>query len=91
LKLIEDNNDNWCIKLKAFLSSQECIEIMEYGNDEPDSKKAEDSLQESHKQVLKANRKKDNKAKTIIYQSLNEATFEIIASIETLKEIWEAL
>jgi hypothetical protein len=48
---------------------------MEYGNDEPDSKKAEDSLQESHKQVLKANRKKDNKVKTIIYRSLNEATF----------------
>jgi len=26
-------------------------------------------------QVLKANRKKDNKAKTIIYQGLNEAIF----------------
>jgi hypothetical protein len=75
LKLTEDNYDNWCIKLKAFLSSQEFTDIMEYGNNEPDSKKAEDSLQESHKQVLKANRKKDNKAKTIIYRSLNEATF----------------
>jgi hypothetical protein len=39
------------------------------------------------KQVLKANRKKDNKVKTIICQGLNEATFEIIASTETLKEI----
>jgi len=39
------------------------------------------------KQVLKANKKKDNKAKTIIYHGLNEATFEIIASTETLKEI----
>jgi hypothetical protein len=28
---------------------------------------------------------------TIIYQGLDEATFEIIASIETLKEIWEVV
>jgi RNase H-fold protein (predicted Holliday junction resolvase) len=48
---------------------------MRYYYDEPNSKEAEDSLQEAHKQVPKANRKKDNKAKTIIYQGLNEATF----------------
>jgi len=60
---------------------------VEYGYNEPDSKEAEDSLQKMQKQVLKVNRKKDNKAKTIIYQGLNEATFEIIASTETLKEI----
>jgi hypothetical protein len=64
---------------------------MEYGYDESDSKKVEDSLQEAQKQVLKANRKKDNKSKSIIYQGLDEASFEIIAFIETSKEIWEAL
>jgi hypothetical protein len=35
--------------LKAFLGSQECIEIVEYDYDEPDSKKVEDSLQEAQK------------------------------------------
>jgi len=64
---------------------------MEYGYDESDSKKVEDSLQKAQKQVLKANRKKDNKSKSIIYQGLDEASFEIIAFIETSKEIWEAL
>jgi hypothetical protein len=54
---------------------------MEYGYDEPDFKEAEDCLQETQNQVLKANKKKDNKAKTIIYQGLDEATFKIIASI----------
>jgi hypothetical protein len=60
---------------------------VEYGYDEPNSKEVEDSLQEAHKQVLKANRKKDNKPKTIIYQGFDEATFEIIAFVETSKEI----
>jgi len=90
-KLIKDNYDSWCIRLKAFLGSQECIEIVQYGYDEPESKEVEDTLHEAEKQVLKANRKKDNKAKTIIYQGLDEAIFEIIASAETSKEIWEAL
>jgi len=73
--------------LKAFLGSQECIDIVQYGYDESDSKEAEDTLHEAEKQVLKANRKKDNKAKTIIYHGLDEAIFKIIASAETSKEI----
>jgi hypothetical protein len=58
---------------------------VQYGYDEPDSKEVEDTLYEVEKQVLKANRKKDNKAKTIIYQGLDEAIFEIIVSAETSK------
>jgi hypothetical protein len=77
-KLNKDNYDNWCIRLKAFIGSQECVKIMEYGYDETNSKEAEDSLQEAQKQVLKANRKKDNKANTIIYQGLNETIYETI-------------
>ena len=90
-KLTRDNFDNWCIRMKAFLGSQECIEIVDYGYDEPESREAEEALQEAQKQVLRNNRKKDNKAKTIIYQGLDEATFEIIASAEKSKDIWEAL
>jgi len=86
-KLTKDNYDNWCIRLKAVIGSQERVEIMEYGYDETDSKEAEDSLQKAQKQVLKANRKKDNKAKTIIYQGLNEAIYETINFAEMSKEI----
>jgi len=77
--------------LNAFLGSQECIKIVEYDYDEPEFKEVEDSLQELEKQILKTNRKKDNKAKIIIYQGLDETIFEIIASAETSKEICEAL
>ena len=90
-KLTKDNYDSWCIRLKAFLGSQECLEIVHYGYDEPESKEEEDALQEAQKLALKVNRKKDNKAKTIIYQGLDEDTFEIIASAETSHDIWEAL
>jgi hypothetical protein len=40
LKLTKDNYNNWCIRLKAFLGSQECIEIVEYGYDEREFKGA---------------------------------------------------
>jgi hypothetical protein len=74
-KLTKDNYYNWCIGLKAFLGSQECIEIVEYDYDEPNSKEVQDSIQEAQKQVL------------IIYLGLDETTFEIIISTETSKEI----
>ena len=90
-KLTRDNFDNWCIQMKAFLGSQECIEIVDYGYDELESREAKEALQESQKQVLRNNRKKDNKAKIIIYQGLDEATFEIIAYVKNSKDIWEAL
>ena len=51
--LTKDNYDSWCIKLKAFLGSQECIDLVQYDYDEPESKEAEDALQEAHWLVLK--------------------------------------
>ena len=44
-KLTRDNFDNWCIQMKAFLGSQECIEIVDYGYDELESREAEEALQ----------------------------------------------
>jgi hypothetical protein len=43
-KLTKDNYDSWCIRLKAFHGLQECIEIVQYGYDEPESKEVEDAL-----------------------------------------------
>jgi len=43
-KLTIDNYDSWRIKLMAFLGSQECIEIVQYSYDEPESKEVEDTL-----------------------------------------------
>jgi len=67
------------------------MEIVENGYDEPASKEVEATLKEEQKTTLCAERKKDCKARSIIYQGLDEMTFEIIAFATSSKEIWEML
>ncbi|XP_058188114.1 uncharacterized protein LOC131304763 [Rhododendron vialii] len=90
-KLTKDNYDNWSIQIRALLGAQDVMEVVEEGYDEPTSKEVETALKEEQKTTLRTERKKDCKAKSIIYQGLDEATFEIIASAKTFKEIWEML
>ncbi|KAL5816417.1 hypothetical protein ACOSQ3_024795 [Xanthoceras sorbifolium] len=90
-KLTKDNYDNWCIQMRALLGSQDVMEIVEDGYTEPASKEAEGTLTEAQATTLRADRKKDCKAKSIIYQGLDEATFEIIASAKSSKEVWDTL
>lgn len=77
--------------MRALLGAQEVMEIVEHGYEEPASKEAEAALKEEQKITLRAERKKDCKARSIIYQGLDEMTFEIIASVTSSKEIWETL
>ncbi|XP_058211523.1 uncharacterized protein LOC131323692 [Rhododendron vialii] len=77
--------------MRALLGAHDVMEVVEEGYDEPTSKEAETALKEEQKTTLRTERKKDYKAKSIIYQGLDEATFEIIASAKTSKEIWEML
>ncbi|KAK0589362.1 hypothetical protein LWI29_013222 [Acer saccharum] len=90
-KLTKDNYDNWCIQMRALLGSQDVMDIVEDGYTEPASKEAEGTLTEAQTTTLKADRKRDCKAKSIIYQGLDEATFEIIASAKSSKEVWDTL
>ena len=55
------------------------------------SKEAEATMPEARRTTLRADRKKDCKAKSILYQGLDDTTFEIIASVKSSKEIWEIL
>ena len=90
-KLTKDNYDNLCIQMKALLGAQDVMEIVEDGYEESTSKEAEATMPEARRTALRADRKKDCKAKSILYQGLDETTFEIIASAETSKKIWEIL
>jgi hypothetical protein len=62
-KMTKDNYDNWCIRLKAFLGWQECIETVEYGYNEPDCKEAEDSLQKCRSKSSKPIERKTTKSR----------------------------
>ena len=80
------NYDNWSIKMKALLGAQDVWEIVENGFQE-----AEAGADQAQRDALKETRKKDKKALYILYQSVDEDTFETIANAETSKAAWDKL
>ncbi|RZB46593.1 Heparanase-like protein 2 [Glycine soja] len=85
--LIKNNYDNWSIKMKALLGAQYVWDIIENGFEEQD----EASLSQGVKETLKESRKRDKKALFLIYQSVDEDTFEKISNATTTKEAWDKL
>ncbi|XP_038882219.1 uncharacterized protein LOC120073442 [Benincasa hispida] len=80
------NYDNWSIKIKVLLGAQEVWEIVENGFQE-----AEARANQAQRDALKETRKKDKKTLYILYQSVDEDTFETIANAETSKVAWDKL
>ena len=85
--LTKNNYDNWSIKMKALLGAQDVWDIVEKGFNEQD----EASLSQGVKETLRESRKRDKKALFLIYQSVDENTFEKIFNATTTKEAWVKL
>ncbi|XP_058745954.1 uncharacterized protein LOC131618815 [Vicia villosa] len=85
--LTKNNYDNWSIKMKALLGSQDVWDVVEKGFKEQD----EASLSQGAKDTLKESRKRDKKALFLIYKSVDEDTFEKISNVTTTKEAWDKL
>ena len=77
--------------MRVLLQSQDLWEIVEAGYDEPASTEAENALSNNQKNVLREARKRDKKALYILYQGVDETTFEKISAAATSKEAWEIL
>ncbi|KAA8540680.1 hypothetical protein F0562_024401 [Nyssa sinensis] len=89
-KLGKDNYGNWSIQIKVLLQSQDLWDIVEKGYIEPTTEE-EQALNDAQKTVLKQSRKTDKKALFLLYQCIDDNTFEKISSATTSKQAWEIL
>ena len=74
--------------MKAILGAHDVWEIVEKGFIEPEN---EGSLSQTQKDGLRDSRKRDKKALCLIYQGLDEDTFEKVVEATSAKEAWEKL
>ena len=89
-KLTKENYEIWQIQMKALFGSQELWELITNGYVEPTSEQ-EAAYNVEQKNLLKDQRKKGKKALFILYQGVDESTFEKIAKAESSKKVWEIL
>ena len=76
--------------MKALFGSQELWELVIDGYVEPTSEQ-EATYNAEQKNLLKDQKKKDKKALFLLYQGMDESTFEKIAKATLSEEAWEIL
>ena len=84
---MKENYESWQIQMKALFGSQELWELIPNGYVELTSKQ-EATYTAEQNNFLQDQRKKDKKVLFLLYQGVDESTFEKIA---LSKEAWEIL
>ncbi|KAJ0981219.1 hypothetical protein J5N97_009474 [Dioscorea zingiberensis] len=87
-KLTKENYENWCIRIRALLGSQDVSEIAEKGCEQSVN---EEALTAAQKDAFQKVRKKDQQALTLIHMCLDESMFEKVVSVTSTKNAWEIL
>ncbi|GMP73682.1 hypothetical protein CsSME_00031369 [Camellia sinensis var. sinensis] len=82
-QLQKDNYNNWSIRMKAVLRSQDVWEIVEDDYVKPQN---ESSLTANQKDALQKTKKKDKQALVLIHQCLDDPLFEKMANTTTTKQ-----
>ena len=90
LKLSKDNYESWSIQMKVLFGSQELWDLIIDGLQEP-TPEVEATYTADDKKALREQKKKDSKVHFLLYQGLDESTFERVAEATTSKEAWEIL
>ena len=83
-KLLKDNYESWSIR------SQE-LWVLIFDRFKEPTPEVEAAYTAEEKKALKKQRKKDCKARFLLYQGLDESTFEIVAEATTSKKAWKIL
>ncbi|KAK8934328.1 hypothetical protein KSP39_PZI014550 [Platanthera zijinensis] len=89
-KLAKTNYGNWSIQMRVLLASKELWEIVEEGYEELTAE-AEATLTSAQRTALRESKKRDKKALFLLYQGVDDATFEKISDARSSKEAWEVL
>ncbi|XP_059436328.1 uncharacterized protein LOC132169286 [Corylus avellana] len=89
-RLSKDNYGSWSIQMRALFGFQDLWEDITDGFIEP-TEEEEAEYTADEKKTLKEQRKKDKKALFLLYQALDESTFEKVAEAMTSKQAWEIL
>lgn len=84
--LHKENYEKWCIQFKALFGSQDLWEVVSTGYVEP-TMEQEATYTADQKSTLRDQRKKDKKALYLLYQGLEDSTFEKIAEATTSKQV----
>ncbi|XP_028075709.1 uncharacterized protein LOC114277949 [Camellia sinensis] len=79
------------LEYSGHISSQDLWELVNQGYDEPATLEDEGNLNEAQKTALKDSRKRDRKTLYLLYQGIDESSFEKISVVETSKEAWSIL
>jgi hypothetical protein len=89
-RLSKDNYGSWSIQMRALFGFQDLWEVITDGFTDP-TEEEEAEYTADEKKALKEQRKKDKKALFLLYQGLDEPTFEKVAEATTSKQAWEIL
>ncbi|KAJ0077724.1 hypothetical protein Patl1_36458 [Pistacia atlantica] len=88
--LKKDNFGRWCTQFKALFGSQDLWDIANLGFTDP-TPEEEETYTPEQRNALKDQRKKDKKALFLLYQGLDDDTFEKISEATSSKEVWDKL
>ena len=86
--MTKDNYETWSIRVETWLDSQDAWDMIEKGFEEPIDIA---TLTLSQREVMQKAWRKDQLALTIIYQCLDDITFEIVVNVTTTKQAWKVL
>jgi hypothetical protein len=88
--LLGKNYEFWSLRMRSFLQAQECWDPVHHGYVEPDPTDLE-AMNNQQRNAQAEQRKRENKAKFWIQNSMDDSIFSKITGVVTSKQAWDIL